>query len=182
MTIWNIDPAHSEITFKVKHMVISTVTGQFRKFNGTIEARASDFRDARISFTADVDSISTNNEQRDAHLKSPDFFDAENHPQLTFGSKSFTRNNATYYELVGDMTIRGITKEIKLSAIFHGIVKGFDGDIAAFEITGKLNRQDFGLRWNALTEAGGVAVSDEVRINIIVELKKAVVAEPAVAV
>ncbi|HMD13783.1 MAG TPA: YceI family protein [Bacteroidota bacterium] len=182
MTQWNIDPAHSEIAFKVKHMVISTVTGQFRQFKGTIEVNDSDFNDARMRFEANIDSISTNNEQRDAHLKSPDFFDVANHPQLTFVSKSFARNSSTEFELIGDMTIRGITKEIKLDVVFNGIVKGFDGDIAAFEITGKLNRQDFGLRWNALTEAGGFAVGDEVKLSIVVELKKAGVEELAVAV
>jgi len=135
-----------------------------------------------MRFEANIDSISTNNEQRDAHLKSSDFFDVANHPQLTFVSKSFARNSSTEFELIGDMTIRGITKEIKLDVVFNGIVKGFDGDIAAFEITGKLNRQDFGLRWNALTEAGGFAVGDEVKLSIVVELKKAGVEELAVAV
>ncbi len=181
MTTWNIDPAHSEIKFKVKHMVISTVTGQFRQFNGTIQAALPDFSDARIEFQADVNSITTNNEQRDGHLKSADFFDAAAYPNLTFTSKSFKRLTDDRYALVGDMTMRGTTRELKLDVVYNGTVKGFDGDIAAFEITGKLNRQDFGLRWNALTETGGVVVSDEVKIDIVVELKKAVTEEVTVS-
>ena len=181
MTTWKIDPVHSEVTFKVKHMVIATVTGQFRQFDGTIEASKPDFSDARIQFEADVTSISTNNDQRDGHLKSSDFFDAANYPKLTFVSKSFARQNDGSYKLTGDMTMRGVTREVTLNVNYNGTVKGFDGELAAFEITGSLNRQDFGLRWNALTEAGGVVVSDEVKLDIVIELKK-VAAEEAVTV
>lgn len=173
MAQWTIDPTHSDITFKVKHMVISTVTGRFTAFSGTIKTDRPDFSDARVQFEADIDSISTNNEQRDAHLKSPDFFDAASHPKLSFVSTSLTRRGDDRYELVGDMTIRGTTQRISLDATYNGTVAGFDGDIAAFEISGKLNRQDYGLRWNAMTEAGGVVVSDEVKLNIVVELKMA---------
>ena len=181
MTTWKIDPVHSEVTFKVKHMVIATVTGQFRQFDGTIEASKPDFSDARIQFEADVTSISTNNDQRDGHLKSSDFFDAANYPKLTFVSKSFARQNDGSYKLTGDMTMRGVTREVTLNVNYNGTVKGFDGELAAFEITCSLNRQDFGLRWNALTEAGGVVVSDEVKLDIVIELKK-VAAEEAVTV
>jgi polyisoprenoid-binding protein YceI len=161
-------------------MVISTVTGQFRQFSGTVQAEEPSFSDATIRFEANVDSISTNSDQRDGHLKSADFFDAANHPKLSFISKSFTRRSEGMYGLVGDMMIRGVTHQVKLDVIYNGTVKGFDGDIAAFEITGTLNRQDFGLRWNTLTEAGGLVVSDDVKLDIVVELKKAMVEEMAV--
>jgi polyisoprenoid-binding protein YceI len=177
MAHWIIDPAHSEVKFKVKHLVISTVTGQFNTVRGTVESTAPDFADARIRFEADVDSINTNNAQRDAHLKSADFFDVANHPTLTFVSTSLSPRNDGTYELKGDMTIRGTKRGVALNAAYNGTVQGFDGDVAAFEITGRLNRQDFGLRWNALTETGGVVVSDEVKLDIAVELKPAEVDE-----
>lgn len=174
MATWKVDQAHSEIKFKVKHLVVSTVTGQFATFSGTVESEKPDFSDAKISFEADVNSIDTNNEQRDAHLKSPDFFDAANYPKLTFVSKSITKKSDDEYVVVGDMTIRGTTKEISLKVIYNGSTKGFGGvDVAGFEITGKLNRFDFGLQWNALTEVGGIVVGDEVRIEISAELNKA---------
>jgi polyisoprenoid-binding protein YceI len=181
MAQWIIDPAHSEIGFKVKHLVISTVTGQFRQFSGTVQASRPDFSDARIQFEADVTSISTHNEQRDSHLKSPDFFDAANHPKMIFVSSAMTQKGSGEYVLAGEMTMRGVTRRVELDVVYNGTVKGFEGDVAAFEITGKLNRQDFGLRWNALTESGGVVVSDEVRLAIVVELKKVEVEEPVTA-
>lgn len=173
MATWKIDPSHSEIKFKVKHLVVSTVTGQFDKFDATVEADKSDFSDAKISFWADVNSINTRNEQRDAHLKSADFFDAENFPKIEFMSKSITRKSDSDYEVSGNLTIRGVTKEVKLNVTYNGTVKGFGGgEVAGFEITGKINRFDFGLKWNALTEAGGIVVGDEVKIEISCELTK----------
>lgn len=173
MAIWKIDQAHSEIKFKVKHLVISTVTGQFNDFNATIESEKPDFSDARISFEAAIDSIDTKNEQRDGHLKSADFFDAESFPNLTFVSKSLKKKSDSIFEITGDMTIRGIEKEIKIDAVYNGTVKGFGGvEVAGFEITGKLNRFDFGLKWNTLTEAGGIVVGEEIKIEIAVELQK----------
>jgi polyisoprenoid-binding protein YceI len=173
MAQWIIDPVHSEVTFKVKHLVISTVTGRFTSVSGTVEATKADFSDAQVKFQADVNSINTNNEQRDGHLKSPDFFDAANFPALTFESTSLASKGDGAYVLKGDMTIRGTKKPISLNVNYNGTVKGFDGDMAGFELTGSLNRQDFGLRWNALTETGGVVVSDEVKMVITVELKRA---------
>ncbi len=173
MAQWIIDPVHSEVTFKVKHLVVSTVTGRFTTVSGTVEASKPDFTDAKIAFQADVNSISTNNEQRDGHLKSPDFFDAANFPALTFVSTSITPKGEGAFVMTGDMTIRGTTKPVVLNVTYNGTVKGFDGDVAGFELTGALNRQDFGLRWNALTETGGVVVSDEVKLVIAVELKRA---------
>jgi polyisoprenoid-binding protein YceI len=121
-----------------------------------------------------VTTIDTKNEQRDGHLKSPDFFDAASHPKLTFNSKSFKKKSDNEFELVGDLSIRGTTKETKLDVVYNGTVKGFGGgDVAGFEITGKINRQDFGLTWGALTETGGVVVSDDVKLEINAEFVKA---------
>ena len=174
MTTWKIDKAHSEIKFKVKHLVVSTVTGQFNEFDATIESGKPDFSDAKISFEADINSIDTKNEQRDGHLKSADFFDAENYPTLTFVSKSIEKKSDSDYKVTGDITIRGTKKEITLDVIYNGTVKGFGNiEVAGFEITGKLNRFDFGLKWNTLTEAGGIVVGEEIKIDIAVELNKA---------
>ncbi len=172
---WKMDTNHSEVKFKVKHLVISTVTGSFDKFTSTVESSKDDFSDAKISFEADVNSINTKNDHRDGHLKSADFFDAANHPKITFTSRSLKPKSDDQFELTGDLTIRGTTKGIKLNVTYNGTVKGFGGsfDVAAFEITGKLNRQDFGLKWNGLTETGGVVVSDEVKLEIFAEFVKA---------
>jgi polyisoprenoid-binding protein YceI len=174
MTTWKIDPTHSEVKFKVKHLVVSTVTGHFNSFNAQVETSKDDFSDAKITFEADVNSVDTKNEQRDGHLKSPDFFDVANYPKLTFVSKSFKKTGNGEYALIGDLTLRGKTKETKLDVVYNGTVKGFGGiDVAGFEITGKINRQDFGLTWSALTEAGGVVVSDDVKFEINAEFVKA---------
>jgi polyisoprenoid-binding protein YceI len=174
MATWKIDPVHSEIKFKVKHLVVSTVTGQFNKFEGTVESDKPDFTDAKIKFEADVNSIDTKNEQRNNHLKSADFFDAANYPKLTFLSKSIKKKSDNEYEVVGDLTIRQTTKEIKLDVVYNGTVKGFGGvDVAGFEMTGKLNRFDYGLQWNALTEVGGIVVAEDVKIEISAELNEA---------
>jgi len=175
MATWKMDTAHSEVKFKVRHLVISTVTGNFNQFSATAESSNEDFTDAKINFEADVNSIDTKNEQRDGHLKSPDFFDAANHPKITFVSKSLTKKSGDKYELTGNLTTRGTTKEVKFDVVFNGTVKGFGGsfDVAAFEINGKINRQDFGLKWNALTETGGVVVSDDVKFEVLAEFVKA---------
>lgn len=174
MATWKMDTAHSEAKFKVRHLVISTVTGNFDSISGTVESSKDDFTDAKITFEADTASINTKNEQRDGHLKSPDFFDAANHPKITFTSKSLKKKSADEYELSGDLTVRGTTKQVKLDVTYNGTVRGFGGsfDVAAFEITGKINRQDYGLKWNALTETGGVVVSDDVKIEVFAEFVK----------
>lgn len=175
MKTWKIDASHSEIKFKVKHLLVSTVTGQFNSFDAEIKSENGDFTNAKVMFEADVNSIDTKNEQRDGHLKSADFFDAENHPKITFVSSSFKKINDSKYDLTGDITIRGVKKQITLEVVYNGKVKGFDGlEVAGFEITGKLNRFDFGLHWNAMTEAGGVVVSPDVRLEIFAEMKEAV--------
>ncbi|MBK9511125.1 MAG: YceI family protein [Cytophagaceae bacterium] len=169
MAIWKIDPMHSEVQFKVKHLMISTVTGDFKAYDATAETEGDDsFENAKISFSAQIDSISTGNEQRDGHLKSPEFFDAEKFPALTFESTSYDGST-----LRGNLTIKDVTKEISLAAEFGGLMTDFYGQTkAGFEISGKINRQDFGLTWSAVTEAGGVVVSDEVKLILNVQLTK----------
>ena len=173
MIKWKIDPAHSEINFRVKHLVVSTVRGHFDNFNASIETSKEDFSDAKIQFEADIKSINTNNEQRDTHLKSADFFDAENHPKMSFESTSIKKISEGKMEVKGNLTLRGVTKEITLDVNFNGIVSGFgDVKVAGFEINAKLNRFDYGLQWNTLTEAGGVVVSNEVKIEILAEFNE----------
>ncbi|TDU34327.1 polyisoprenoid-binding protein YceI [Gelidibacter sediminis] len=168
-TKWNIDTAHSEISFKVKHMMISTVTGHFTDFDATVETENEDFINADFSFTAKTASINTSNKDRDAHLKSDDFFNAEKYPEMTFKSKSFDGNT-----LVGDLTIRDVTKEIKLDVDFNGIaVDPYGQTKAGFEATGSLNRKDFNLTWSAVTEAGSIVVSDTVKLLIDLQFIKA---------
>jgi polyisoprenoid-binding protein YceI len=172
MATWNLDVAHSEIKFKVKHLVVSTVTGYFENFSGSVTTNGETFEGATVTFEADIDSINTKQAQRDGHLKSADFFDAENHPKMTFTSTSFTKKSDSEYILTGDLTIRGTTKSVSLDVTYNGTVKGFGGDfnVAGFEINGKINRKDFGLSWSALTEAGGVVVADEVKLEIAAEV------------
>lgn len=172
-TTWKIDPAHSEIQFKVKHMMVSTVTGNFEEFEGTIESTNENFEDSNITFTANIDSINTRNGQRDQHLKSDDFFNAEAFPQLTFTSKSFTKKSNGDYRLIGDLTIRDYTHEVELDVEYNGMaVDPYGQTKAGFEINGKINRKAFGLKWNALTEAGSVMVSEEVRLVMNIQLVK----------
>jgi polyisoprenoid-binding protein YceI len=180
MSIWTIDPTHSEVTFKVKHLVVSTVTGHFESFRATIESAATDFSDAKVAFEADVNSIQTKNEQRDGHLKSADFFDAASYPKLSFVSTSVKKAADDRLEVRGNLTMRGVTKEVVLEATYNGTVAGFGGTpVAGFEIRGKVNRFDFGLQWNALTEAGGVVVASDVRIEILAEFQTAKAAKAA---
>ncbi|HCV43155.1 MAG TPA: hypothetical protein DGH68_06700 [Bacteroidetes bacterium] len=173
MALWQIDPTHSEIGFKVKHLVVSTVTGHFDKFEATIQSEKEDFSDAKISFEADVTSINTKSEQRDEHLKSPDFFDSAKYPKMSFVSTSVKPLSDYELQVVGDLTMRGVTKEITLDVVYNGTVSGFGGNrVAGFEIRTKLNRFDFGLQWSALTETGGVVVSNEVKIEILAEFNQ----------
>ena len=173
MTTYKIDPAHSEIAFKVKHMMIATVSGNFTQFDATLQTEAPDFNNATISFEADVNSINTNNEQRDGHLKSEDFFAAEKFPKLTFVSKSFTKEDEEEYKLVGDLTIRGVTKTVELAVEYGGTMTDPYGQVkAGFDISGKINRKEFGLSWGVVTEAGGVVVSDDVKLHLSIQMVK----------
>ncbi len=172
-TTWAIDPAHSEINFKVKHMMVSNVTGTFQEFEGTVESESEDFDGADIQFTANTASVNTRNSQRDEHLRSDDFFNSGDYPKLKFQSKSFTKKSDGEYKLVGDLTIRDKTQEVTLDVEYNGTaVDPYGQTKAGFEISGKINRKDFGLKWSAVTEAGGVVVSDEVRLDLNVQLTK----------
>jgi len=174
VALWKMDPTHSEINFKVKHLVVSTVTGHFDRFEATIESQEEDFSDAKIAFEADVNSINTKNEQRDGHLKSPDFFDSATYPKMSFVSTSVKKTSDYELLVTGNLTMRGIRKEITLNVLYNGTVAGFGGNqVAGFEIRTKLNRFDFGLQWSALTETGGVVVSNEVKIEVLAEFSKA---------
>lgn len=170
-TLWTIDPAHSEIQFKVKHLMITTVTGYFRKFDLVVETEDEDFTKAKkLEFTADAGSIDTNSEQRDTHLRSADFFDVEKFGQIRFKGKVLERVGEDY-ELTGDLSIRGVTKEVTVKVHFGGIVVDPYGQTkAGFEVEGKISRKDFGLVWNAMTEAGQVVVGDDIRILCEIQL------------
>lgn len=170
-TKWAIDPAHSEIHFKVKHMMVSTVTGAFNEFSGKVISDQPGFEGANIAFEAKIDSISTNNAQRDEHLKSDDFFNAGAFPVMSFQSTAFNKKSDSEYELIGDLTIRDQTHSVKLAVEYNGTaVDPYGQTKAGFEITGRINRKDYGLKWSAVTEAGGVVVSDEVRLVLNVQL------------
>lgn len=170
-TKWTIDPTHSEVAFKVKHLVISTVTGYFRKFEGYAESASEDFSEAAVVFSLDVNSIDTNQSDRDQHLKSADFFDVASFPSISFSGKLVHQDGD--YQLVGDLTLKGITKEVTLEVSYGGTVADPYGQTkAGFEVEGKINRKDFGLTWSAITEAGSVVVSDQVRLQFSVQLVK----------
>ena len=174
MATFSIDPTHSEVQFKVKHLVISTVTGSFRSFTGSLTtANDDDFVGASASFSAEINSIDTGMEQRDGHLKSADFFDAENHPTLSFESTNFKKLNDTQYSVEGNLTLRGVTKPIILKAEYGGAATDFYGNNkVGFEITGIIKRKEYGLAWDAVTEAGGVVVSDDVKLLLNVQFAK----------
>ncbi len=172
-TKWILDPTHAEIQFKVRHLMITHITGSFGKFNADVETEGENFETAKVSFTAEVDSITTNNEQRDGHLKSADFFETSKYPVLTFTSTKLERITGEEYTLYGAMTFHGITKNINLHVIHGGVIKDPWGNTrTGFTVEGKINRKDFGLVWNAATEAGGVVVGDEVKIHVSVEFVK----------
>lgn len=172
-TKWGVDPVHTEITFKVKHLMITTVTGHFNEYTAEVETEGDDFNNVKkIEFAADINSIDTGNEQRNAHLRSADFFDVDNNPQLIFkGTKYEAKGDEA--KLYGDLTIGGITKPVTLDVEFGGVVEDpWGGERAGFNIKGKLSRKEFGLIYNAVTEAGGVVVGDEVKINAEIQLVK----------
>jgi len=172
-TNWAFDASHSKVGFIVTHLVISEVEGQFHDYEGTVITTGDDFEDAKIEFSADISSIDTENEKRDGHLQSPDFFDAENHPKLTFKSTSFKKKKGNKYELKGDLTIRGTTKPIVLDVTYGGTVKDAYGNTkAGFKLKGEIDRFDYGLKWDAATEAGNLVASREVELEINVQLAK----------
>ncbi len=173
MATYKIDTTHSEIAFKVKHLMITNVTGTFTKFDATLQSENPDFTDAAITFEADINSINTNNADRDTHLKSDDFFSAEKFPTLHFASTQINKLHGSNYALAGNLTIKNITKPVTLDVEFLGLATDPWGQSkAGFEVTGKINRTDFGLTWNAALEAGGVLVSEEVKLQFNIQFTK----------
>ncbi|PSL42504.1 polyisoprenoid-binding protein YceI [Chitinophaga niastensis] len=171
---WMADAAHSELGFKIRHLMITNINGKFNGFTVDADTDEEDFMTAKVKASVDVDTISTGNDDRDKHLRSPDFFDVNKYRYITFVTTKYENvDNDGSYALYGDLTIRDVTKNIKLDVEFGGVVKDPWGNTkAGFTINGKINRKDFGLNWNAVTEAGGIMVSDEVKINCEVQLIK----------
>lgn len=168
---WELDPAHSEVQFKVRHMMVSNVSGEFQNFELELITDGYDLSTAKASFSADIHSINTKVAQRDNHLKSADFFDAENHPRLTFESTEIKKVDDDEYEIKGNLTIRGITKQIKLKMEGGGVINDpYGNKRTGFEITGKIQRLDFGLKYNPMMEAGGVVVGNDVRMIANIEV------------
>ncbi len=170
---WKIDPMHSDVQFKIRHLMVTNVTGSFKKFDVTSETETEDFATAKnIEFTADIDSINTNDEQRDAHLKSADFFEAEKYPQLKFTSNNYQKNGdeAT---LTGNLTMKGVTKPVTVNVEYGGsVVDPYGRSKVGFTVTGKISRKEFGLTWGAVTEAGNVVLGDDVRFTCEIQLVK----------
>jgi polyisoprenoid-binding protein YceI len=176
-TNWKIDNSHSKVGFMVTHLMVSETEGKFKIYEGVVSSKSDlDFTDAKIEFSADVNSVNTDDEKRDGHLKSPDFFDAQKYPKMTFKATSMKPTKVkTIYTLVGDLTIKGVTKQVTLTAVGSPktIKDPWGNTKYAFKITGLINRKDYGLTWNALLESGGMVVSEEVKLDITVELTKA---------
>jgi polyisoprenoid-binding protein YceI len=159
---------HSEVQFKVKHLVISTVTGSFKTFEGTVTTEGDTFEGAQVEFSLDVNSIDTNQQMRDDHLKGAEFFDAEKYPKISFKSTSLTDD-----KLTGNLTIKGVTKPVTLDVDHGGTATDFYGNLkAGFEVTGKINRKEFGLVWDGITEAGAVVVGEDVKLIINAQFAK----------
>jgi polyisoprenoid-binding protein YceI len=171
---WTIDPAHSEVEFKVKHLMITNVKGNFEKYDADIETEDNDFMSAKVFFTADIASVTTGNADRDAHIKSDDFFNANEYPQLKFVATGYEDvDHDGSYELYGDLTIRDVTQKVKLDVEYGGPIRDQWGNTrAGFNINGKISRKSYGLKWDVLTEAGGIVVSDEVCLHCNIQVVK----------
>ncbi|MBF9142575.1 YceI family protein [Hymenobacter properus] len=172
-TKWTLDPTHSEVQFKIKHLVISTVTGSFKSFQGTMEsASENNFENAQVEFSLDVDSIDTNQEMRDGHLKGEEFFDVAKFPTIKFVSTSMVKDGDSY-KLTGNLTMKDVTKPVTLEAEYGGSAVDFYGNTkAGFEVTGKINRKEFGLTWGGITEAGAIVLGDDVKLIANVQFAK----------
>jgi polyisoprenoid-binding protein YceI len=173
MATWKIDSTHSDVEFKIKHLMITNVTGYFGKYDATVEAAGDDFTDAKITFEADVASITTKNADRDQHLQAEDFFHAAQYPKITFVSTSVKKVDNETLKINGDLTMRGVTKPVVLDVEYSGIVKDPYGQTkAGFEVKGKVNRKEFGVSFNAITDNGGVMLGEEVKLQASVQLVK----------
>lgn len=170
---WNVDPVHSLVGFTVKHLVITKVSGKFTDFSGQINYDAKDLASGSANFTVQAKSISTDNDKRDAHLKSPAFFAVDSFPTLTFTSKKVIPADSANFKLIGDLTIRGITKEVTFDCTYNGTISAMGGTRAAFSARTRINRQDYGVKWNQTLDGGGVVVSDDVDLDIEIEAVKA---------
>lgn len=179
-TKWILDPTHSELGFKIKHLMITNVSGSFKNFTAEVKTEEADFSTAQINLSADMASIFTNNEQRDAHLLNADFFEVEKHPELKFKSTKVEKKDSDTYILYGELTMKGVTKPVKLNVEYNGVTKDpWGGERAGFAVSGKINRNEWGVNFNGVLETGGVILSDEVKINSEIELVKQVVGVPA---
>jgi polyisoprenoid-binding protein YceI len=180
-TTWALDATHSEVGFKVRHMMVSNVSGKFKQFNATVQTEGDDMSTAKVNFTADLSSIDTNNEQRDGHLKSTDFFDAENHPQLSFESSKLEKVDADNYKMHGTLTMRGKSNPVTLNVVFGGIVEKDPWGLtrAGFEVSGKINRKDYGINFGMVSETGGVMLGEDVNIHANAEFVKQAAQQPA---
>ena len=179
-TKWVLDPTHSELGFKIKHLMISSVSGSLKSFQAEVETDGVDFTTGQISLSADMASISTNNDQRDAHLRTSDFFEVEKYPELKFTSTKLEKIDSDTFALFGDLTIKGVTKPIKLNVEFNGVTKDpWGGERAGFVVTGKMNRSDWGVNFNGVLETGGVMLSEEVRIFSEIQIVKQAVSVAA---
>lgn len=172
-TAWVVDPVHSKVNFSVAHLVISEVDGTFKSFDGTLESSKVDFNDAKISFSIDVSSINTDNEKRDGHLQSEDFFFVEKYPKITFESTSFKKINEKNYILKGNLTMRGVTNKVEFSVKYGGqAIDGYGNTRIGFIARGSLNRIDYGVAWNAKTQHGALTVGEEIELTLKMELIK----------
>ncbi len=177
-TTWVIDPMHSDVLFRIKHLVISTVTGTFKKFEGRVVAEGDDFNEAKVYFTIDVKSIDTNQAQRDAHLQTGDFFEADLYPQITFESTSFLKTGRSDYKMAGNLTMKGTTKLVELSVEYGGSEDNGHGVIKhGFEVTGIINRKEFGMTWNKLTDSGGLGLGEDIKLIANIQVAEAELVE-----
>lgn len=179
-TKWSLDPTHSELGFKIKHLMITNVSGNFNKFEVMAETLSDDFNDAKVTVDIEVDSINTNNAQRDEHLRNADFFEAEKFPNITFRSTKIEKVDDENYNITGNLTIKETTKSVNLAAEYSGVTRDSWGNIkAGFSLNGKINRKDFGISYNATMETGGVMLGEELKINGEIQLVKQAELEPA---
>ena len=179
-TTWSLDPTHSEIGFKIKHLMITNVSGNFNKFDVSVETNGDDFTTARITAKIDVDSINTNNSQRDEHLRNADFFETDKYPEILFRSTRIQKIDEENYHLIGDLTIKETTKPVKLALEYGGVTKDPYGNFkAGFSITGRVNRHEFGVSFNPILETGNVALGEEIKINGEIQLVKQLELQPA---
>ncbi len=175
MTTWNIDTAHTNVGFTVKHMMVSRVRGNFNDFEGTIKGDPENLANAKVQFKVNMDSINTNNEHRDNHLRSADFFEVEKYPTMDFESTKIVETSEDEYDLVGNLTIKGVTKEVTFKAEFEGkaVMPGGEQEVAGFTVNGSINREDFGLTWNQALETGGFVVGSKIKITLELEANPA---------